>query len=222
MNQLYLGSWDEGIANVEEIGSEQYLLLPGEYATLTEDSTDIINGKVKGKFKFDELVSLAKNSIGSIYTNYNPFPVSSGQYLDFNFKIFNKIVEVFFPEIILGKNTSIRGTINSDDDEFKLTIRSPKIDAYKNIIDNIKLQIDNKNQLFNTQLSVDKIKAQYYDVSVLHLVTVTLNDTLFFRTEFVGGKEKIETYDLGFYHTIDENKKLSLLRLSNLLEFLCC
>jgi hypothetical protein len=43
LNQLFLASWDEGIDNFEQIGSEQYLLLPGEYAILTEDSTDIIN-----------------------------------------------------------------------------------------------------------------------------------------------------------------------------------
>ncbi|PHR69050.1 MAG: DUF490 domain-containing protein [Lutibacter sp.] len=175
--------------------------------TITINSTDIINGKVKGRFKFNELENLTRNSIGSIYANYHPFPVSSGQYLDFNFKIYNKIVEVFYPEIILGKNTSIRGSINSDDDEFKLTLRSPKIDAYKNIVDNIRLQIDNKNPLFNTQLSVDKISTKYYDISDLNLVNITLNDTLFFRTEFIGGKDKTETYDLGFYHTIDKNKK---------------
>ena len=175
--------------------------------TITINSTDIINGKLKGKFKFKELENLARNSIGSIYTNYHPFPVSSGQHVDFNFKIYNKIVEVFFPEVILGKNTTIRGSIDSDDNEFKLTLRSPKIDAYKNIAENIRLQIDNKNPLFNTQLSVDKISTKYYDVSDLELVNVTLNDTLFFRTEFIGGKNKTETYDLGFYHTIDVNKK---------------
>lgn len=175
--------------------------------TITVNSTDIINGKLKGKFRFKELENLARNSIGSIYTNYHPFPVSSGQYLDFNFKIHNKIVEVFYPEIVLSKNTSIRGSIDSDDNQFKLTLRSPKIDAYKNVVDNIRLQIDNKNPLFNTQLSVDKISTKYYDVSDLSLVNVTLNDTLFFRTEFIGGKNKTETYDLGFYHTIDKNNK---------------
>ena len=173
--------------------------------TITINSPDIVNGKLKGVFKFAELGKLTRNSIGSIYTNYHPFPVSSGQYLDFNFKIYNKIVGVFFPEVKLGKNTALRGSINSDDNKFKLTLRSPKIDVYKNIVENIRLQIDNKNPLFNTQLSVDKIKTKYYDMSDLNLVNITLNDTLFFRTEFIGGKKKTETYDLGFYHTIDAN-----------------
>ncbi len=175
--------------------------------TITINSPDIVKGKVKGVFKFEELGKLVQNSIGSIYTNYSPFTVSSGQYLDFNFKIYNKIVEVFFPEVVLGKNTLLRGSIKADDNKFKLSLRSPKIDAYDNIVENIRLQIDNKNPLFNTQLSVNKIKTKYYDVSDLNLVNVTLNDTLFFRTEFVGGKNKTETYDLGFYHTIDKNNQ---------------
>lgn len=175
--------------------------------TLTFNSADIVNGEVEGIFKFNELVNLTRNSIGSIYANYEPFPVTSGQYLDFNFKIYNKIVEVFFPEVSLGTNTSIKGKINSDDDTFKLSLNSPKIDIYQNTIDNIKLQIDNKNPLFNTQLSVDNIHSDYYDVSELDLVNVTLNDTLFFRTEFVGGVNKTEKYNLGFYHTIDANNR---------------
>ena len=175
--------------------------------TLTVNSSDIVNGKVEGVFKFNELANLTQNSIGSIYANYNPYSVSSGQFLDFNFKIHNKIVEVFFPNVSLGKNTSIKGEINSDDDKFKLSVNSPKIDIYQNIIDGVKLQIDNKNPLFNTQLTVDNIHTEYYEISKLDLVNITLNDTLFFRTEFTGGKNKTEKFNLGFYHTIDVNNK---------------
>ncbi len=175
--------------------------------TLTVNSSDIINGKLEGVFKFVELGNLARNSLGSIYSNYNPFPVTSGQFLDFNFKIYNKIVEVFYPEVSLGSNTSIKGEINSDNDLFKFSLNSPKVDIYQNIIDNIKLQIDNKNPLFNTQLTIDAIHTDYYDISQLDLVNITLNDTLFFRTEFLGGVNKTENYNLGFYHTIDANNK---------------
>lgn len=175
--------------------------------TITINSSDIVNGKVVGKFKFAELGKLTRNSIGSIYANYNPFPVSKGQYLDFNFKIYNKIVEVFLPKVNLGKNTVVKGSINSDNNKFKLDVKSPQINAYDFLVNAIDLQIDNKNPLFNTQLSIDKIKSKYYDVSDLSLVNATLNDTLFFRTEFKGGLENTESYDLGFYHTIDANNK---------------
>ena len=34
---------------------------------------------------------------------------------------------------------------------------------------------------------------------------MTLNDTLFFRTDFIGGKNLDENFNLSFYHTINEN-----------------
>lgn len=185
--------------------------------TITVNSSEIIDGHVEGIFKFSELIKLAQNSIGSIYSNFNPHKVTSGQYLDFRFKIYNKIVEVFYPKVTLSANTSIRGAINSDDNLFKLTIKSPKVEAYKNIIDDLNLQIDNKNPLFNTQLSVNKIITDNYTVSDLRLVNITLNDTLYFRTEFKGGESNTEDYKLSFYHTFNkENKSVFGVQKSNI------
>tara|TARA_R110001583_G_scaffold114876_3_gene265365 strand:+ start:29349 stop:33782 length:4434 start_codon:yes stop_codon:yes gene_type:complete len=184
--------------------------------TITINSSEIIDGNVTGIFKFNELGKLTQNSIGSIYSNYNPFPVTSGQYLNFTFKIYNKIVEVFYPDVVLSANTSIKGAINSDENLFKLTIKSPKVEAYTTIIDDLNLQIDNKNPLFNTQLKVNKVRSKYYDISKLHLVNITLSDTLYFRTEFKGGTNDTEDYNLSFYHTFNkENKSVFGIQKSN-------
>ena len=173
--------------------------------TLTVNSKEIINGKIEGEFKFAELPKLAKNSLGSIYTHYQPEKVLANQYLKFNFKVYDKIIGVFFPEVNLGKNTFFKGKINSDKEKFELTFKSPKVKIKDNVIDKIKLQIDNKNPLYNTLLSINKINTKKYNIKDLNLVNVTLNDTLFIRTDFVGGKEYKEKFDLSLYHTI--NKK---------------
>lgn len=178
-----------------------------EVRTITVNSTDIIDGRIKGVFKFDEIGKLAANSLASIYTNYNPSKVVKGQFLDFNFKIYNKIVDVFFPDVKLDANSSIKGKINSDQGKFELTLKSPKLEAYGTLIENIRLQIDNKNPIYNTLLSVDKVNTKFYNIADLNLVNVTLNDTLFFRTDFIGGEKLKEKFDLSFYHTINENNK---------------
>jgi TamB, inner membrane protein subunit of TAM complex len=184
--------------------------------TITVNSSEIIDGNIKGQFKFNELGRLTQNSIGSIYSNYTPFIVSTGQYLDFQFKIYNKIVEVFYPNITLSANTNIKGKINSDNQLFKLTVKSPSVQAYSGIIKDLNLQIDNKNPLFNTQLKIKKISSKYYDISKLHLVNITLNDTLYFRTEFKGGINNTEDYNLSFYHTFNkENKSVFGIQKSN-------
>ena len=184
-------------------------------STFSEDSTrmieinspDIITGYMKGKFKVRELGRLVRNSIGSIYTNYQPFEISGGQELAFNFKIYNKIVEVFFPEVAFGPNTFIRGNIIADQGDFKLNFKSPYISAYGNELDSIDFRIDNKNPLFNTYLAVQDVSTPYYDVKDFNLINTTLNDTLFFRTEFKGGSEYDDSYNLNFYHTFNPGNK---------------
>ncbi|MDO9039233.1 MAG: translocation/assembly module TamB domain-containing protein, partial [Lutibacter sp.] len=188
----------------------------GAERTITVNSSEIVNGYVKGKFKFAELVKLTKNSLGSIYSNYKPFAVTPAQELEFKFKIHNKILEVFYPEVSLSANTSIAGNLNSDDNLFRLNIKSPEIIAFNNTIDSLNLQIDTKNPLFNTQLTVAKINTKNYNIAKLHLVNITLNDTLYFRTEFLGGEKNTENYDLAFYHTFNnENKSVFGLQKSN-------
>lgn len=184
-------------------------------STFSKDSTrnieinspDIITGYMRGKFKVRELGKLVRNSIGSIYTNYKPFEISNGQTLAFNFKIYNKIVEVFFPEVAFGPNTFIRGNIIADKGDFKLDFKSPHIKAFANELDSVDFRIDNKNPLFNTYLAVQNVQTPYYDVKEFNLINTTLNDTLFFRTEFQGGSAYDDSYNLNFYHTFNEDNK---------------
>ncbi|MGX1930540.1 translocation/assembly module TamB domain-containing protein [Flagellimonas sp. 2504JD4-2] len=185
--------------------------------TIEINSPDIITGYAQGKFKVNELGRLIQNSIGSIYTNYKPFEISEGQRLNFNFKIYNKIVDVFFPEVVFGANTFIRGNIVSDEGDFKLTFKSPSIKAYGNEFDNIELKIDNKNPLFNTFVAVEDMSTIYYDVKDFNLINTTLKDTLFFRTEFKGGRGYDDRYNLNFYHTFNkENKSVIGLKKSDI------
>ncbi|MEM6717759.1 MAG: translocation/assembly module TamB domain-containing protein [Bacteroidota bacterium] len=175
--------------------------------TLTVDSPDIIGGTVTGRFHFDEVLDLVQNSVGSIYANYRPIEVLPNQYLNFNFKIYNKIVDVFLPDVELSKNTWLRGSIIGDENKFNLTFKTPQIIAYDNTIDNVELIIDNKNPVFNTYIEVANVDTKWYDAQEFSLINKTLNDTLFFKTEFKGGKGLDDNYNLSFYHTIDSLNK---------------
>jgi hypothetical protein len=171
------------------------------------NSPDIFEGTMSGQFVFNDITKLFKNAIGSIYTNYIPYKVKQNQSINFNFKIYNKIIEVFYPEIKLGKNTFIRGQVESNEKGFQLTFKSPEIKYLDYFGSNIELQVDNNNPLFNTYIEVDSIKTKYYNVSKFNLINVTVNDTLFMRSEFNGGNKNKDTYNLSFYHTINEENK---------------
>ena len=167
------------------------------------NSPDIINGKIKGKFKIEDIPGLFQNAFGSIYANYMPLELSPNQYIDYDFKVYNKIIDVFVPQIQLGTNTRIKGSVSSDTSKFKLNFKSPEIIAFGNYMQDVNLQIDNANPLFNTYINVSYIDNPYYEFSEFNLINKTLNDTLFIRSEFKGGKEGENIYNLSLYHTID-------------------
>lgn len=168
------------------------------------NSPDIIEGSLNGKFVVADAVKLIENALGNIYTNYQAHDIKENQFIDFNFRIYNKIAEVFYPELKLGTNTFIRGRVESDAKKFNLTFKSPQIMYGEEFANNIQLKLDNKNPLFNTYVEVDSIKTNFYSVSDFSLINVTLKDTLFIKTEFKGGKQNIDNFDLNLYYTINE------------------
>lgn len=174
--------------------------------TIAINSPDIVEGKVAGKFRFAELGKILQNSAGSLYTNYKPNKVTKGQFLKFNLSIYNKIVEIFYPGIEVGPNTFVRGSINSDQSDFKMNFSSPDIKAFDNEFEKVSLNIDNKNPLFNAFIEMDSIKTKYYKVSDFSAINVTMKDTMFVRSEFKGGTKGTDFFNLNFYHTIDKDK----------------
>jgi len=172
--------------------------------TITVNSSDIIEGKVTGKFDAKQLPKLVENALGSLYTNYSPHKVAKGQFLDFNFTIYNKPLQVFVPEIIVGDNTVVRGRINADKGEFQLGFNSPAIEAFKNKFSNILIDVNNKNPLYNAYVQIDSMRVKNYKITDFSVINVTQNDTLYLRSEFKGGKESKDFYNLNLYHTINE------------------
>ena len=172
---------------------------------ITVNSPDIVEGQIVGRYQFKQLKNLVINSLGSLYTNYKPINLDKGQFLKFDFAIYSKIIEMFYPEISIASNTFIKGNINSDNQEFKLNFNSPKITASNVTLDNIRVSIDNKNPLYNAYIELDSIKTKRYKIRDFSLINVTMKDTLFFRTEFKGGSKGEDYFNLNLYHTINKD-----------------
>ncbi|HBI40935.1 MAG TPA: DUF490 domain-containing protein [Tenacibaculum sp.] len=171
------------------------------------NSKDIVEGRLEGKFSFKDLLPITQNALGSIYTNYEPHKVSGDQFLKFDFKLHNKIIDVFFPEIFVEENSHIKGRVNFSNNSIKMSFLSPKIRANENVIEKIVLKLDNKNPIFNTHLTADKISLGNYKIEKLNLLNRTERDTLFFKSEFKAGKSKRENLELNLYYTINKDKK---------------
>ncbi|WP_395065689.1 translocation/assembly module TamB domain-containing protein [Flavobacterium sp.] len=175
--------------------------------TISLFSPDEINGKIQGKFEFNQIQKMVLNSLGSLYTNYKPKQLKKGQYIKFDFSEFNKIVEILNPKISLNPNAVFKGIIKGDNNEFKLNFSSKTIDAFDVHLDNVQLEIDNKNPLYNTYVQLDSIKTKNYKIRDFSLINATSRDTLSFRTEFRGGDKGNDYYNLNLYHTINKNNQ---------------
>lgn len=175
--------------------------------TITFNSSDITEGRLTGKFDINQLPKVVENALGSLYTNYIPYKVKPGQFLEFNFVIHNKIVELVLPQVEVGKNTILRGKIDADKGDFQLAFDSPEIAVSSNYFKNIEVDVNNKNPLYNTYISLDSLRTKSYTVSDFNLINVTQNDTLYLRSEFKGGNNAEDYFNLNLYHTIEEGNK---------------
>ena len=202
-NTLYKNQEDEYYFEDFSISSS----FKEDIRTLKINSPDIIEGELKGRYNVRELVKLTENSLGSLYNNYSAHVIGVEQVVDFNFKIYSKIAEVFYPELNFGSNTTIRGHIESNAKNFNILFRSPKISFEKNQASDIRVTVDNNNPLFNTLIEVAKFDSDTYNIKDFSLVNVTKNDTLYVRSEFNGGKTYNDHFDLNMYYTINKDKK---------------
>lgn len=175
--------------------------------TITLESSDIISGKVQGEFKFAEIGKVLVNTLAYGFENYKPFKVMQGQYLTFDFKIYNKIIEIFFPELSFAPNTFIRGKLVGDDYDFKLNFRSPYINISDYSLRGVNLEYDKKNPVYRSLIQMSSIQNPYYKISDLNVLNTSVNDTLFFQTEFKGGKNSEDDYTIKLYHTINERRE---------------
>ncbi len=175
----------------------------GDVRTIEINSPDIINGKISGEFLIEDIPNLFQNGVASIYANYIPREVTTNQYINYEFVVYNKIVDVFVPQLKLGDNTRVKGAVFSDKSKFELDFRSPEIILFNNYIGKLNVQMDNDNPLFNTYISAENINLGFYDLNDVNIINKTLNDTMYVRAEFKGGEEHKDLFNLSLYHTIN-------------------
>lgn len=167
------------------------------------DSKDIVKGGVKGEFKLTDVHKLVRNAMGSMMTNYQPLKVAKDQYLEFDFEIYNQVVSALLPNLQLAPSAVLKGKVIEANNEVKLLFKTPKMKFKRTLIDSVHLQLDNKNPVLNTNFSIRQIKSPAYTLNNIDIYNKTLNDTLFFRSDFTGGAENKERFGMSLYYTID-------------------
>ncbi|MHC5202253.1 translocation/assembly module TamB domain-containing protein [Myroides sp. LJL119] len=172
--------------------------------SISIESSQAIQGYIIGRYNFKDLKALFTNALGSLYTNYSPYPIEKGQYIDFDISVHNSLIEVFLPQLTVEQKSHFEGVINNDLKQFKLKFNSPNFALHGISFFNANLNVNNNNPLYNTFISIDSVKNNSYKISDFNLLNLTHNDTLFVRSEFKGGKHNKDDYSLNLYHTIND------------------
>ena len=144
---------------------------------------------------------MLKNALSEIYSQYSIDNITPNQSMDFNFKIYNKIIEVFYPNLRVGANTYVRGTLDSNPKKFTLKFKSPNISIEDYFAKKIEVQLINDNPIFNTYVELDSLNTPFYSANDFSLINLTVNDTLYIKSEFKGGKQNEDTFDFNLFYT---------------------
>ena len=179
--------------------------------TINFDSPEIIQGTFEGVFKMKQIPLMLENALGNLYAQSSSNLISPGQSLKFNFKVYNKIIEVFYPELEFGANTFFKGVLDSNPKKFVLTFKSPDIRMDSFFARQVEIKFDNNNPIFNSYIELDSLSTPFLKANEFSLINFRVNDTLHIKSQFKGGKRKQDNYDFNLYYTSNiENYVLGL------------
>ncbi|SEH72443.1 Family of unknown function [Paenimyroides aquimaris] len=170
-------------------------------------SNDIVNGYVRGNFKYNQLKEIVENSLGSLYKNYSPNDIATNQFIEYDLKFHNKIVDLLVPKLEIADDTSVSGKITADTGEFILLVNTPFVKYGQNKFSNVQVDVNSLRENQNAFIAIDTIDLKFYKAYDFVLNNAKKNDTLYADTTFKGGSEANDSYSLNFYHTIDEENK---------------
>ena len=175
-------------------------------------NSDIININLEGEFQLSELNSLFSNAIADAFPFMPKRKIEKIQELVYYISLQTAHLNALFPNLIIDKKAVLRGVLSNQDGVSKMKLNIPKI-TFKDLnAENIVIQLDNQNPLFNTFMSIGKIQSASYEISELNTLGVKIGDTLNFRTEFFGRNEKNDLYQLNFALAVDDSRSNILLK----------
>jgi len=168
-------------------------------------NSDCISGSAEGKFKTSQLTQLFQQTLHRAYPFLPGKKPEKGQEFRFNLKIYKKLLDALYPEFSISENISLKGKIGSDLKSSNLTLDTPLLKWNSLKLEQLHFQIDTKNPIYNTFLSVDRISQDYIKGRSFNLISTKLKDTLYFRSEFTNESKEQTPFEINFYHTMSDD-----------------
>ena len=177
-------------------------------------NSEIMAINFEGEFQLSELMNLFTNAFAEAFPFVQKRKIEKKQDLIYDISIQTTHLNAIFPELFIDKKAIFRGILSTEEKFSKMTLSIPKITFRGINTENIELQLDNQNPLFNTYVSVGKIQTDSYTISDYTTLGIKRGEVLNFRTEFSGKKDKNDYYELNYTLKVDDKESLILLKKS--------
>ena len=177
----------------------------GKETNLSISNSDCISGNVKGVFKLSQIPILFQNALHQVYGFLPAKPSLEGQYLSFNLNIYEKLLDALYPSLSISKNILLKGTLASEEKRSEFIFDTPILKWNNLQLEDIHFKLDTKNPFYATFLSIGDLRHEFYSGRDFNVISTQLNDTLYFRSEFLSEKNSTIPFNVNFYHTKDKN-----------------
>lgn len=192
--------------------------LTNQNRTIRTINSDIIDINIEGGFQLSKLNSLFSNAVAEVFPILKKNKIEFSQDLVYDISVQTEHLNAVFPDLVIDKKAFFRGVLSTQDNISKMKLNIPRI-TFKGInTEDLTIQLDNQNPLFNTYVSVEKIESNSIKISEFSTLGVKVGDSINFRTEFYGGKNKYDTFRMNYALFLDE-AKLSILVKPSIVEF---
>ena len=179
-------------------------------------NSEILDLNVEGKFQLSNINNLFINSIAEAFPFIQKKKFKTSQDLIYEIGVQTSHLNAVFPKLLIDKKAVFRGILSTEDNLSKMTLNIPMINFDEIYTENIEIQLNNQNPLFNTFMSVAKIETDSYQISDFNTLGVKKGDVLNFRTEFRERANKEDVYELNYSLIIDEFESKILLQTSTI------
>ena len=169
------------------------------------DNNDCIAAEAKGQFETSKLSALLQHTFHQVYPFLPDKEVAEDQKVSFKLKIYKKLLDALYPSFSISENITLNGRINAEEGRSQFVLDAPLL-RYQDIqFQQLHFQVDTKNPIYNTFLSVAQVSHNYFKGKDFNLISTRLRDTLFFRSEFESASELKTPFDVNFHHTREPN-----------------
>ncbi len=167
---------------------------------ITLNSPEIITGYLKGNFLVKDIERLVRKNVEGLYLGQFKGIDDNTEVknLDFDLKIYNKILGVFYPELNVASNTFLKGYLSDNLTKTKLNFNSPEVTFEDKIIKGLNLFVD-KSKSEQTVFKMEEFRNKWYPLSNFEMRNQQVGDSVITKTQFKAGKKLKDQFDFRTY-----------------------